>query len=38
MLHGVNGPASNDIRCVLSINTWFVNPIGNDAGYTKLSL
>ena len=34
MLHGVNGPASNDIRCVLSINTWFVNPIGNE----KLSI
>ena len=25
MLHGVNGPASNDIRCALSINTWFVD-------------
>ena len=34
MLHGVDGPVSNDIRCVLSINTWFVNPIGNE----KLSI
>ena len=38
MRHTVGGPPAKDVRCALSMNTWFVNPIGNDAGYTRLSL
>ena len=36
--HSINGPPDVTTRCALSMNTWFVNPIGNDAGYTKLSI
>ena len=36
--HSITGPPDVSTRCALSMNTWFVNPIGNDAGYTKLNI